>query len=143
MPIRFRCKSCNQLLGIARRKTGTWVSCPTCRSNVLVPAADEPDPAPPSPASPAGLFDRDDFEMIMAGGNGPAPVSMPPLAGGAVATPPPLGRPAPPLPSMSISDPAPAGLVLSPGRATLLTVVLILLLATSFVAGLLVGRFAL
>jgi hypothetical protein len=33
--------------------------------------------------------------------------------------------------------------VLSPGRATLLTIVMILLLAASFVAGLLVGRFAL
>src|SRR5262245_56695396 len=85
MRIRSRCKSCHQLLGIARRKSGTQVNCPTCRCQVLVPAQDEEAAAPaPSPAeghpvqqvsakappplapeqSPA-LFERDDFDALL------------------------------------------------------------------------------
>ena len=30
MPIRFRCAYCNQLMGIAHRKAGSVVRCPTC-----------------------------------------------------------------------------------------------------------------
>ena len=37
MPIRFRCAYCNQLMGIARRKAGTVVRCPTCAGQVVVP----------------------------------------------------------------------------------------------------------
>ncbi len=37
MPIQFRCAACQQLLGIAKRKAGSVVDCPTCRVKTLVP----------------------------------------------------------------------------------------------------------
>lgn len=37
MPIRFRCEKCKSLLGIARRKSDTFVQCPQCLSTVRVP----------------------------------------------------------------------------------------------------------
>lgn len=37
MPIRFPCTACGQLLGIATRKVGTEISCPTCGLAVIVP----------------------------------------------------------------------------------------------------------
>lgn len=37
MPIQFRCSSCKQLLGIARRKAGASVTCPTCGAKTMVP----------------------------------------------------------------------------------------------------------
>jgi hypothetical protein len=61
MPIRFRCAYCNQLMGIARRKAGTVVRCPTCAGQVVVPnpeaaGTEEPQapdqPEPPEPPSP-------------------------------------------------------------------------------------------
>jgi hypothetical protein len=164
MPIRFRCQHCNQLLGIARRKSGTHVECPTCHQNVLVPAeegalapnglpppAAKPVPPPPVPApAPVGgpaLFERDDFELLLrpqASMAGELP--RPPIP--AVRTPVPSTRPHPsepmpdPLPAWPPPDPGPPiGVILSPTRATILTVVVILLLAVAFGAGLLVGRF--
>jgi hypothetical protein len=38
MPIQFRCPACDRMLGIARRKAGTVVSCPRCGADVRVPA---------------------------------------------------------------------------------------------------------
>jgi hypothetical protein len=201
MPIRFRCPNCHQLLGIARRKSGTMVHCPTCNTPVLVPATDEilespvpgsppgsgrPEPEPPSPTpepaagaiepkppSPGGLFDRDDFDALLrASGEGfprepaanprpaerrnnvPSSVHPPPrpVLPEPVAAPPPLPVPEP-LPRQAWQAPGPGaplpaslsvpqvGLVLSPARATVLTVVVILLLAIAFGAGLIVGRF--
>ena len=64
MPVRFRCAYCNQLLGIARRKVGTVVRCPTCAGQVVVPDRDAEDldkgndqPEPP-------LFERQDFDDL-------------------------------------------------------------------------------
>lgn len=37
MPIRFPCTACGQLLGIATRKVGTEIHCPTCGLAVIVP----------------------------------------------------------------------------------------------------------
>jgi predicted RNA-binding Zn-ribbon protein involved in translation (DUF1610 family) len=37
MPIRFPCTACGQLLGIATRKVGTEIHCPTCGLGVIVP----------------------------------------------------------------------------------------------------------
>jgi hypothetical protein len=156
MPIRFRCAYCNQLLGIARRKAGQVVRCPTCAGQVVVPnpegeeAVDPPPPPPP-------LFERNDFSEIFhppaaVAPPQPAAVGQQPLAnvpapaagagaaefdverydvggGGPVA----LGAVAPP----------PPGIVLSPMRATVLTVAVIVAVALAFGAGVLVGRFAL
>src|SRR5262249_51120015 len=70
MPIRFRCAYCNQLMGIARRKAGNVVRCPTCAGQVIVPTpgAVAPAPEPPRPAKsprPAGgaaLLEQGDFD---------------------------------------------------------------------------------
>jgi phage FluMu protein Com len=130
MPIRFRCPSCGQLLGIARRKAGTAVQCPTCHAQVAVPFQDQPE-APPPPAAPPALFERDDFDAYLC----------PPLSegtAGCAPTPSPvLNVPAPPAPL------PPEGIFLSPTRATVLTVVMILLVALAFGSGLLIGRYLL
>ena len=41
MAIRFRCKSCRQLLGIGTRKAGTEISCPKCGTAQIVPQPEE------------------------------------------------------------------------------------------------------
>src|SRR5262249_36866043 len=95
MPIRFRCAYCNQLLGIARRKSGTVVRCPTCAGQVVVPQQDAPDLAPGtgegpaaqgtdgSPAAPEAdfprpaLFEQSDFDDVLKplGGGVSAPTA--------------------------------------------------------------------
>src|SRR2546430_12042301 len=77
MPIRFRCAYCNQLMGIARRKAGTVVRCPTCAGQVVVPNADaeeEPEGTArqPAPAEPP-LFERSDFDQVFDVPKQPAP----------------------------------------------------------------------
>ncbi len=154
MPIRFRCRFCNQLMGISRRKAGMTVECPTCHGQVVVPHADTAEPpaaAKNKPAAPAPeaaaatappLFERSDFEAFLLG---PANEAPPPRE----SNPPPPGLPAPAeferLPSPSLPSSVPprsqAGLVLSPTQATWLTVLAILLLALAFGAGLLVGHY--
>jgi hypothetical protein len=59
MPIRFRCAYCNQLMGIARRKAGTVVRCPTCAGQVIVPDPGQVESAPEK--SPARVFEAQDF----------------------------------------------------------------------------------
>jgi hypothetical protein len=212
MPIRFRCPHCHQLLGIARRKAGSHVHCPTCNASLLVPATDEasdepeiPSPdlggvpapvadapgsagrapaahAPGSPlpptepagepaAAPPNFFDRDDFDALLKFSVS-GPVEPRKSAAGSVHTPVPAMRnppaqpaPAPPAPlpvmppahvepfalprpsaraSVQVQAPAqlpPGSVVITPTKATVLTVVVILLLAVAFGAGLIVGRF--
>jgi hypothetical protein len=166
MPIRFRCPQCNQLLGIARRKAGSTVNCPNCATPVLVPDTDQmpqlPDaeaaaqaPAAP-PEQPQALFERDDFDALLRATSGGAaeprghnssvhaPTSRP-------AAPEPAPAPLPdpfraePVgsvrPARKGTGPPDGGVVLSPTRATVLTVVVILLLAIAFGGGLIVGRY--
>lgn len=86
MPIRFRCGHCHQLLGIARRKAGTVVVCPSCQQAVVVPTTDEADalagmtkgpvsregdrskkvsPPASTEAPPGGfVFERSDFDEL-------------------------------------------------------------------------------
>jgi hypothetical protein len=47
MPIHFRCCFCHQLLGIAHRKAGSVIECPTCRGKIWVPKSEHPEAAPP------------------------------------------------------------------------------------------------
>jgi hypothetical protein len=49
MPIRFYCPFCDQLLGIARRKAGAVVECPSCHGKVGVPSETAPPAPPPAP----------------------------------------------------------------------------------------------
>lgn len=165
MPIRFRCRHCDQLLGIARRKAGSQVRCPTCQNLVDVPYEDEPSRGDLSavesigePQAPPALFERDDFEDLLQGGMVSQEVVR--SQGSAVRTPPPATRaqpsappPPPPIPMPAArptvgAEPAMnvapvAGVVLSPAGATVLTVIVILLLAVAFALGLIVGRFLL
>jgi hypothetical protein len=160
---------CDQLLGIARRKAGLPVSCPTCHKQVLVPHEDQverptvapsqvgssapanhapPPTSSPAPSSPL-LFERDDFDDLLnppplgrttapTPVPGPAPMRVPmPLTVGES-----VGHIAPPPEAVPEGHPLPpVGIVLSPARATTLTVIFIVLLAAAFGAGLVVGRF--
>jgi hypothetical protein len=154
MPIRFRCAYCNQLLGIARRKAGTVVRCPTCAGQVVVPPSDVPDPPgplpQPAPVAPVEqpLFERNDFEDLLNDVDGGAPVLQPAPQPAAAA--PPARAPAPawqprPEPHFDVerldgeAAAQPVGIVLSPARATVLTVLVVVGLALAFGAGLLVG----
>jgi hypothetical protein len=162
MPIRFRCAYCNQLLGIARRKAGTVVRCPTCAGQVVVPSADAiADDKPPGDQP---VFERSDFDELFnnpvpaveprpAGAAAPAgtaapaaPAPLPEDAWGTHADPDaevePLGLPRGGVPAFQ-PPPRPPGIVLSPAKATVLTVVVVVALAVAFAAGLLVGRFLL
>jgi DNA-directed RNA polymerase subunit RPC12/RpoP len=75
MPIQFRCGACQQLLGIARRKAGKVVACPTCGKKTLVPLSDPfeeavtaPPPLPPirrQVPKPVSIFDRVDVEKLL------------------------------------------------------------------------------
>ncbi|HEY7153310.1 MAG TPA: hypothetical protein VH575_05055 [Gemmataceae bacterium] len=149
MPIRFRCHHCNQLMGIARRKAGMTVQCPTCHAQLVVPQTEaaaspggpaSPGPVPPDIEGPAPLFERSDFEDFLQN-------QAPPPAAAATAPPPPpfaIESPAaapPPLHPSGALQPRTVGLVLSPAQATWLTVAAILLLALAFGAGLLVGHY--
>jgi hypothetical protein len=154
MPIRFRCNSCNQLLGIAHRKAGSRVRCPTCSGQVVVPDPDEAR-APEHAAAP--LFERSDFDEVFNPGQ-PRPESRNPkdkvvtaasLPDLAFPSPPPLTRPhaapeydaerivVPPAPAEL--PPAPPGIFLSPVKATLLTIAVIVALGVAFTAGFFVG----
>jgi len=145
MPIRFRCAYCNQLLGIARRKAGTVVRCPGCSGQVVVPSLEEAGldkgPARPTP----GAFEGNDIDKMLEGTEQPSviqphpgqgPVLASQYAGGAA---PPV--PVMPLPGGAGGPPAmrPAGIWLSSGKATLLTVGAVIALALAFAAGLIVG----
>jgi hypothetical protein len=174
MPIRFRCVYCDQLLGIARRKAGAVVNCPSCARPLIVPEpapvgvepealpapnGSHPGTAPAPQRSPpprlarqvddtiepgpelepaAGVFERDDFDVLLQPllpeTAGPAPTEPPrtvttgPSAFAAAL----VLEPEPP-------PPPAAGIVLSPAKATWLAVIAVLALAVAFAAGLFVG----
>lgn len=72
MPIQFRCGACQQLLGIAKRKSGSVVDCPTCRTKTLVPStgpssgeAPPPMPAKPIRNQPQSIFDKVDVDKLL------------------------------------------------------------------------------
>jgi DNA-directed RNA polymerase subunit RPC12/RpoP len=71
MPIQFRCGACQQLLGIAKRKAGSVVDCPTCRTKTIVPATapdtsePPPPPIPPIRQKPHSIFDKVDVDRLL------------------------------------------------------------------------------
>lgn len=73
MPIQFRCGACQQLLGIAKRKSGSVVDCPTCRTKTLVPAlsSDNEMTAPSIPPirvqskQAVSIFDKVDVDKLL------------------------------------------------------------------------------
>jgi DNA-directed RNA polymerase subunit RPC12/RpoP len=154
MPIRFRCAYCNQLLGIARRKAGTVVRCPTCAGQVVVPNT-EPEgmDAPAGPEQP--IFERSDFDQVFKVSAEPRqPVLSPASPSPAKALPPPAGAwgtHAEPSFDVERLDPAQVPqatpgpgaarvIVLSSSKATLFVVGAILAVAVAFGIGLMVGQ---
>ena len=156
MPVRFRCAYCNQLLGIARRKAGTVVRCPTCSGQVIVPSQDAVPATDGANGGQQPVFEQSDFEELFGAAavtaKEPAAVSAaPPAPKPAVAPAGAWGTHAEPAfdveklePSATLAPRAAAqGFVLSPTKATILAVVVILALGVAFGAGVLVGRFVL
>jgi phage FluMu protein Com len=148
MPVRFRCHYCNQLLGIARRKIGMEVSCPTCHNQVTVPPTDSPDVDQPA-VKKDPLFEGSDLDALLqpavAAPPEPAKMAPPPAPGWAAppAPPPPASFHVEPYPAPAPwTPPAPApGVTLSPVQLTMLAVGAVVILALAFAAGLLIGRF--
>jgi phage FluMu protein Com len=139
MPVRFRCKHCDQLLGIARRKIGTEVRCPECQKMVLVPAenAQELD-EPTRKGDPPSEGDRPPgrFHQVADPSVEPPEAKNDPLFSRGVRAP--------------AFDDEPyrlpvhvqtAGFVLSPLHASLLTIGALFVLALAFALGLLIGRY--
>src|SRR5262249_11509480 len=143
MPIRFRCQYCNQLMGIARRKAGTEVECPTCKGKVIVPQSSAEIEAPPG-AARGGLLEDSDIHDVLhptklpnptAAGAKPATAAANPFhfQGSYDVEPVPGAKAAP-------MDPPPVGaIVLSPTKATIIAVAVILGLAVAFCLGVFVG----
>ena len=152
MPVRFRCAYCNQLLGISRRKAGTIVRCPTCSGQVIVPTVESIPAQQPAAAVQQPVFERSDFDELLgtAAGNQPSAVESSPHAPMPVAPAGAWGTHAEPAFDMAKLDPsasqrtiAPPGIALSPTKATILAVVVIVLVGAAFGAGVLVDRFVL
>jgi hypothetical protein len=159
MPIKFRCAYCNQLMGIARRKAGTVVCCPTCSGQVVVPSpeAEAPPEGPPGPP-PGGpaLFERSDFgQDLFQNAQPSAARSGSTVGGGFLPAPPQLPAAPPPSPASGYdvapaplegagANPAPlppvTGIFLTTGKVTVLAVLVVLLIGVAFFAGMLVGR---
>jgi hypothetical protein len=161
MPIRFRCAYCNQLLGIARRKSGTVVRCPTCAGHVVVPnlPAEEPENTEKTPDS---VFERSDFDELLSeprvqamggekkegeSGSSDAPVAIssaepPPGAWGTHAEPPySVARLNPSSSAIASAEPVaqPLGMVLTSRKTRLFAILGGLGFIVMFLAGILVG----
>jgi phage FluMu protein Com len=151
MPVRFRCAYCNQLLGIARRKAGSIVRCPTCSGQVVVPSVESVPAQQPATGQQPAVFEQSDFEQAFGGvteGVEPAPLDASPQKPMPVAPAGAWGTHAEPAFDLEKLDPSasqraglPPGIVLSPTKATVLAVVIILALGLAFGAGVLVGKF--
>jgi hypothetical protein len=67
MPVRFLCPACHQLLSIGTRKIGAEVECPKCRSTIVVPNPQQPDPATAAPPTePPSLFEQAGLEQALS-----------------------------------------------------------------------------
>lgn len=145
MPIRFRCAYCNQLMGIARRKAGTVVSCPQCNGQVVVPTPD-PGPGivpPPGPPPGGGIFDASDFGPDLFVATGPAPaqaLAPPPVFAPFAGNNPPVAEGEFDVIPFSHPGVKPRGLVLSPVVFILVSILVFILMGLAFVVGLLVGH---
>jgi DNA-directed RNA polymerase subunit RPC12/RpoP len=156
MPIQFRCAYCDQLLGIARRKAGSIISCPTCNGRVIVPRlpeAEHVETGGPQKES-ADLLEREDFDALF---QPPEPGKSPArAASGVLPAAPPLvfaepgaralttnAAAAPREEKTSASQAAlpKPGVHLSPATTVWILVLGICVLVMAFLAGCLVGHF--
>jgi hypothetical protein len=149
-------------MGIARRKAGTIVRCPSCASQVKVPSPETEGTAQVAQAQSAPLFERSDFDELF----NPPPVrtaaepsplvfeSEPASAPSSLPEPQLIPSPSAPAPNnvSPVSSPPPPvapsepvnsrpGFWVTPALATLLSVAAVVALALAFAAGLLVGIF--
>ncbi len=163
MPIRFRCSHCSRLLGIATRKAGTTTRCPQCGNSLVVPIRSEDeddthsdglDPIPPPneaterslPAAPPApkpkpkprppgdepLFIGDDIDDLLGLPKKPLPVATPPAGGGG-------RKPVSGMDAMSLNEEPPRTLVITPRKATLVVVGVVVLMLLSLAVGFLLG----
>jgi hypothetical protein len=165
MPIRFRCAYCNQLLGIARRKAGTVVRCPTCAGHVVVPNLPADEAESPDKNGNQSVFERSDFDELL-NAKGPQPTAAEqreqqvssgevPVVLSSVAEPPPgawgthaeppydVERLKPTSSAIAAAEPIaqPLGVVLSPRKARVIVIGGVLALTLAFSLGLLLGHF--
>ena len=153
MPIRFRCAFCNQLMGIARRKAGTVVSCPKCTGQVVVPNPIGPDDNDadqllPEFISPQngknGLFEHSDFGEIFEDSPASGPqVQQPPSSSQVGVTKPPLPKPMVPefeaVPLRPVKAPS-RGIYLTTSLLVVVSALVVVLMGMAFFLGLLLGR---
>jgi hypothetical protein len=123
-------------MGIATRKAGTVVRCPTCGGQVIVPHPGAAQPAEQSLQKVGGVFEQTDFDKVLQGPGG----SVPPKAAGSSGN-----LPAGPLPGVDVEPMSLADGLAVPGgfsfaKFLLVTIVLFVLLGLAFLAGFLVGR---
>jgi hypothetical protein len=138
-------------MGIARRKAGTVVSCPTCQGQVVVPT---PEPAlqpvpmpPPAPGAEqrqpgSNVFERQDFdENLFNPHPATVPQPLPPAGPQPAMVPPVQPNPLADLEHSSIMEPLrPRGVVLTRGQLTGLFVGAAIGGLVLFGLGVLVGR---
>jgi hypothetical protein len=159
MPIHFRCAFCNQLLGIARRKSGSVINCPTCGGPLVVPRMPEgEDKSDQEKPAENRLLEDCDIDVIL---RPPAPAQA--VAASVLGTTPGSAAPGPTSPSHRSGGGTPSsslthsgngagglvqarpaeqrsGLVISNLIAIFMAIALVLLLAGAFAGGFLLGR---
>ncbi|MBN2477437.1 MAG: hypothetical protein JXB62_22720 [Pirellulales bacterium] len=146
MPIRFHCKRCHQLLGIATRKAGSVVECPKCGISQVVPseeaaaaamAMDHFAKTHETVETPADLVVYDDQPSAIE--TPPAPTAEKVAAATSEPTPP--SKPPARTALQEPGEPVPGGMILFPRRSFYVQGVLLLVLAAVFFgAGYLIGR---
>ena len=160
MPVRFRCPECEGLLSIARRKIGSMVECPKCRSRVVVPAQDDDSDEINVAPMDEPVLENPPLPV-------PAPVRAAPVKAVATATPAApraeqplferddfetiLGKKGPseltpakvktddPVPTSVPHTAAEDGIFVSRGAAIILAVLMVVLLVLAFATGYLIG----
>jgi phage FluMu protein Com len=150
MPIRFHCKRCEQLLGIASRKVGSEIECPKCGFVQTVPSEEAAAVATALRSTRGNSVSIDAEEGFTVYDDAPEPVEIAPDARRGKT---PVSPPAPPAaspvstsggPEPSAESPpvaSPRGMILFPRRMLYVQGVLVSLLALAFfAAGYFVGR---
>lgn len=143
MAIRFFCKGCNQLLGIARRKAGRKIACPKCGFSQTVPSEEAAAAAfamsrlgrSPEPVDEASTLVVYEDEPAAAELPGQAEAEGPPAA------PPPEPDAIAPPPEPEAQAPVPRGMILFHRHTLYVQAVLFVLVGlVAFGSGYFIGR---
>lgn len=140
MPIRFHCKRCHQLLGIASRKAGTEIACPKCGLPQEVPSEEAAAAATAMDKFAVPQEEVEGASGVVVYDDEPAPIDVPRRRGmeqpaaAAPSTPPPTGP-------ETAGRPIPRGKILYSRRTLYVQGMLFLLLAAvAFGSGYYIGR---